>query len=98
MLGIITDTANPIHVKLSWFERGGFGHVWDSIISSQELGMEKPDPRIYLAVLRQLGLKVNQAVLVGHSSDELDGARIIEMIPRKLRWKRGRFGFSRTGL
>jgi putative hydrolase of the HAD superfamily len=79
LLGIITDTANPIHIKLSWFERGGFGHVWDSIISSYELGFEKPDPRIYTAALQQLGLTANQAVFVGHSPEELDGARAVGM-------------------
>lgn len=79
MLGIVTDTANPIHIKLSWFERGGFGHVWDCIISSKEIGVEKPDPRIYEAALRQLGISAGQAVFVGHSPEELDGARAIGM-------------------
>jgi len=75
LLGVITDTANPVHVKLSWFESGGFGNVWDSIISSQEVGMEKPDPKIYMAALQQLGLKADQAVFIGHSPEELEGAR-----------------------
>jgi len=75
MLGIITDTANPLYVKLSWFARGGFGHVWDSIISSQEVGIEKPDPAIYAACLVQLGLEASQALFVGHSPEELEGAR-----------------------
>jgi putative hydrolase of the HAD superfamily len=79
MLGIITDTANPIHVKLSWFERGGFGQVWDSIITSQEIGVQKPDPRIYSAALQQLGLLPCQAVFVGHSPEELDGAHAVGM-------------------
>jgi putative hydrolase of the HAD superfamily len=79
LLGIITDTANPIHTKLGWFERAGFGNVWDSFISSMELGFKKPDPRIYQAALTQLGLSVDQVVFVGHSPDELDGAREIKM-------------------
>jgi HAD superfamily hydrolase (TIGR01509 family) len=78
-LGIVTDTANPVHVKLSWFERGGFGNVWDSIISSHEIGVEKPDPRIYAAALQQLGLSAHQAVFVGHSQEELDGAGALGM-------------------
>ena len=75
LLGIVTDTANPIHAKLNWFERGGFGHVWDSIISSSELGTRKPDPRIYEAALEQLGVQAAQAVFVGHRAVELRGAR-----------------------
>jgi putative hydrolase of the HAD superfamily len=79
MLGIITDTAMPMHVKLAWFEQGGFGHVWDSIVSSKEVGVQKPDPIIYQAALEQLGLTVDQAAFVGHSPEELDGARAIGM-------------------
>ena len=74
MLGIVTDTANPVSAKLDWFERGGFGHVWDSIISSKEIGVRKPDPKIYYAALEQLGLPAEQAVFVGHKTSELEGA------------------------
>jgi HAD superfamily hydrolase (TIGR01509 family) len=79
LLGIVTDTANSISAKLSWFERGGFGHVWDSIISSMDIGTRKPDPRIYQAALQQLGLTPDQAVFVGHRVSELAGARAVGM-------------------
>ena len=77
LLGIITDTALPVHIKLSWFERGGFGDVWDSIISSKELGVRKPNPKIYQFALQQLGVSADQAVFVGHKSSELDGAKAV---------------------
>lgn len=79
LLGIITDTALPVHVKLNWFERGGFGDVWDSIISSRELGMRKPNPKIYQVALQQLGISAGQAVFIGHKISELDGAKTIGM-------------------
>jgi len=79
LLGIITDTAQPVHVKLNWFEKGGFGHVWDTIISSQEVELCKPDPKIYQAALQQLGISSQQAVFVGHKASELDGARAVGM-------------------
>jgi|GEM_PF-90848 len=79
MLGIITDTANPLHVKLKWFENGGFVHVWDSIISSYDLGYQKPAPEIYGAALQQLGLTANQVAFVGHDVNELKGARTAGM-------------------
>ncbi len=79
MLGVITDTAMPTHVKLRWFAQGGFGDVWDSIISSGELGFQKPDPRIYQAALSQLGLSPDQAVFVGHDPRELEGAKSVGM-------------------
>ncbi len=78
-LGIVTDTSSTVSVKLRWLERGGFGHLWDSIISSRELGVRKPDPKIYTAALNQLGLRPDETVFVGHKISELDGARRIGM-------------------
>jgi putative hydrolase of the HAD superfamily len=77
LLGIVTDTANSVHAKLRWFEKGGFGHVWDSIISSRELGRRKPDPAIYQAALDQLGVRPSEAAFVGHKASELDGAKAV---------------------
>lgn len=79
MLGIITDTANPLHVKLNWFDNGGFVHVWDSIISSKEVGIQKPAPGIYTAALQQLGVSASQAAFIGHEAEELDGAHKVGM-------------------
>ena len=79
LLGIVTDTANPIHVKLSWFEHGGFVHVWDSIISSKEVGMRKPEPGIYRAAMQQLGVTSERTAFVGHKAYELEGARAVGM-------------------
>jgi putative hydrolase of the HAD superfamily len=77
LLGIITDTANSVSAKLRWFENGGFGHVWDSIISSKEIGARKPDPRLYQAALQQLGVSTDQAIFVGHKVSELEGAQAV---------------------
>jgi putative hydrolase of the HAD superfamily len=79
LLGIVTDTANPLHAKLSWFERGGFGHVWDAIASSLDVGVRKPDPKIYCAALQQLGVSAEQTLFVGHKTSELEGARAVGM-------------------
>ena len=79
LLGIVTDTANPLHAKLNWFERGGFGHVWDAITSSLDIGVRKPDPKIYYAALEQLGVTVEQTVFLGHKKLELEGARAVGM-------------------
>ena len=79
LMGIITDAFQPVSKKLGWFELGGFGAVWDSIISSQEVGIRKPDPEIYQAALRQLGVNASEAVFVGHEAKELDGAKSVGM-------------------
>jgi putative hydrolase of the HAD superfamily len=73
-LGIITDTSVPISTKLSWFEKAGFGNVWDSVVSSQEVGLKKPHPKIYQVALDQLDVMPHEAIFVGHLPAELNGA------------------------
>ena len=74
-LGIVTDTAQPLYVKIKKLERGGIGHLWDSITPSSEVGVQKPDPKIYQLALQQLGVTSDQAIFVGHKTIELEGAR-----------------------
>ncbi len=74
-LGVVTDTAHPLHMKINKLERGGFGDLWDAIIASREVGIQKPDPRIYLLALQQLGIQPHQAIFVGHKATELEGAQ-----------------------
>jgi HAD superfamily hydrolase (TIGR01509 family) len=77
LLGIVTDTAHSVSTKLSWFESAGIGHVWDAFVSSLEAGVCKPDPRIYQAALRQLGVCPRETVFVGHKASELEGAKAV---------------------
>ena len=79
LLAIVTDSVNPVHAKLKWFESAGIGHLWDSFIASMEVGTRKPDPQIYHAALRQLGVPPTQAAFVGHKATELEGARQVGM-------------------
>jgi putative hydrolase of the HAD superfamily len=79
ILGIITDTAMPFSRKLSWFEEHGFGHVWDVVVSSKEIGIRKPAPVMYQKALEQVGLRAEEAVFIGHKAYELEGARKMGM-------------------
>ncbi|MEN6436231.1 MAG: HAD family hydrolase [Anaerolineaceae bacterium] len=79
ILGIISDTATPIQVKLDWFTKAGFGNVFDSFISSKEIGTRKPASLIYEEAFRKVGLKAGESVFVGHKASELKGARTVGM-------------------
>ena len=79
LLGIITDTTLPVHMKLKFFEDAGFGHIWDTIISSREMGVRKPAPLMYEQALQQVGVPASQAIFVGHKKSELDGAKTMGM-------------------
>ncbi|MRR29848.1 HAD family hydrolase, partial [bacterium] len=65
--------------KLNWFDHHGFGHVWDSVISSKELGVRKPSPLLYQTALAPGGILPGEAVFVGHNAGELQGAHAVGM-------------------
>ncbi len=79
LMGIITDTALPIHIKLRWLEKGGFGHIWDTVVSSREMGTRKPSTPMYAEAIEGMGLLPGQCIFVGHKTSELDGARKMGM-------------------
>ncbi|UCF10354.1 MAG: HAD family hydrolase [Candidatus Bipolaricaulota bacterium] len=77
LLGIITDTYHSKETKLGWLSRNGIAEVWDAFVSSHEEGVRKPDPAIYRAGLRRLGVTPHEAAFVGHKKAELDGAAAV---------------------
>lgn len=79
LLGIITDTALPISTKLGWFEKYGFGHVWDVVISSKEMGVRKPSPLLYQEALQVCHIDACETAFIGHKAYELEGARAVGM-------------------
>ena len=78
-LGIVTNSVATTADKLRWFREGGLTIAWDAIANSVEVGVGKPDPRLYLAALRQSGVEAADALFVGHKESELSGARAVGM-------------------
>lgn len=78
-LGVVTNTFNPPAEKNKWFETIGIDGIWDSYADSCELGVVKPDPKIYMAALKPLGVAPEDAIFVGHAQYEIDGAKAIGM-------------------
>ena len=78
-LGVVTNTFNPPAEKAKWFETIGIDGIWDSYADSCELGVIKPDPKIYLAALEPLGVAPENAFFVGHAQYEIDGAKALGM-------------------
>jgi len=52
----------------------GLGHLFDEVILSADLGIIKPDPRIYRQTLEKLGITADQAVFVDDRQLNVDGA------------------------
>ena len=62
------------------WQRSPLCHRLDAVVFSYELGVRKPDPRIYERALDLLGVAPTEAIFVGDGgSDEHRGARAIGM-------------------
>ncbi|NIS82742.1 MAG: HAD hydrolase-like protein [Anaerolineales bacterium] len=80
LLGVVTNTFISTDEKREWFRRIGIDEIWDSFATSCEIGIVKPDPRIYRAALDPLGVPANASAFVGHSAGELKGAQALGMV------------------
>jgi len=75
LLGIVTDTMYPLEWKKRRLEKAGVADFIDVIACSTDLGVHKPNPRIYLNAVQQANLVPAESVFVGHLAIELQGAR-----------------------
>lgn len=62
-LGIVTN--GPPDVQRDKVELLGLADLVDFVVISGEVGVEKPDPRIYAEALRRGGATVDEAVFIG---------------------------------
>ena len=53
----------------------GLHHFFDSVITSQEAGVEKPDIAIFEMAMERMGCKAENSVMIGNSfNDDILGA------------------------
>jgi FMN phosphatase YigB (HAD superfamily) len=82
-LGIISDTGfSPGRVLRGFLSRAGLLHRFDpaALTFSDEVGVPKPNPRIFWAALEALGVEPSQAVHVGDlRATDVAGARSVGM-------------------
>jgi putative hydrolase of the HAD superfamily len=61
-------------------ERYGFEELTDLIVYSHEVGMSKPDPRVYELTCERLGVRPGEAVFLDDVPAAVDGARRVGML------------------
>lgn len=62
-LALVTNGLAAVQKRR--FARSAIGHLFSSIVISEEAGMAKPDPRIFIPVLKKLGVKEHDVLFVG---------------------------------
>ena len=61
-------------------EEWKFADAFDEMIISAEVGMMKPDPRIYRLALERLGVQAEEAVFVDDMLRNLEGAQAVGIV------------------
>lgn len=89
-LGIITNTvtSREEHVRMA-LRKIDIEKYFNIIITSVDVGHEKPDERIFLTALRKLRIKPEEAVMVGNRiSKDIVGGNRMGMKTILFRWNK----------
>jgi len=73
-LALVSNCAVRIDKLIHSLGLAGF---FGCIILSYQVGVRKPDKRIYLEALRCLGLEAKECVFIAHEISDLEGAKEI---------------------
>jgi HAD superfamily hydrolase (TIGR01549 family) len=67
-LGVVSNTMSG--VSRDFLEREGLAGYFEVIVLSRDVGIRKPDPRIFSLALQRLGVEAFEAAHVGNSVEE----------------------------
>jgi len=81
VLGALTGR---IHSSEAELVRLGIRPYLHFVLCAGELGVQKPDPRMYREALARAGLPAEAVVLVGDQPDDVVGARSVGMTPVRI--------------
>ena len=75
--GLLSNAFSNLRQAIS--EVWKFADAFDEMIISAEVGLVKPDDRIYCLALERLGVSAEEAVFVDDFSSNIEGARLLNM-------------------
>lgn len=94
---ILTLLSNTSHNSENVLDKIPWMHYFDHVVLSHKIGIIKPDPRIYLIALTNMGLEPGNCMFVGDGgSMELDGAANVGMVTAKVMQPGQNLTFSRS--
>lgn len=80
VLALISNFDHPRHIRRV-MARHRLIPFFDSVVISGEVGIQKPDPRIFHLALHEARLTADDVVYVGDTRDDVGGARAAGIIP-----------------
>jgi len=73
VLGLVTDA--DVAVVNALLKHLGIRKYFNAIVTSEELGIKKPDPRLFLEAARRLSVRPENCVVIGDSWRDVEGGK-----------------------
>ncbi len=77
IIGILTDSVLPSNKIRDVLEE--YTAFISSIVSSRDIGVMKPHPKMYNTILSDLNVSAKYALFIAHDLDELEGAQKLQI-------------------
>ena len=78
-IGILTDLT--AHIQYRKLKQLGIIDAVDAVVTSEEVGTEKPDPKMFVRILEKLKMKPRETLMVGDNIvKDISGSRSTGMI------------------
>ena len=74
-VGLLSNAWNDLRQGMQ--QRFGFDGLFDELVISAEVGLAKPDPRIFRLAVARLGVQPEQAIFVDDVLANVEAARLI---------------------
>lgn len=87
ILALVSNFDHPPHIH-SLFSQLELSSLFDEMIISGEIGIDKPDPRIFQAALTKTGLASGNVWFVGDSIEDIEGSKSAGLKPVLINRKR----------
>ncbi len=88
-LGLVSNYDHPPYVK-KLIADYGLGGFFQTVVISGDVGVKKPDPRIFDPALRQTGLRPCEVAYIGDTEEDMAAAWSAGMMPVWIqRWTHG---------
>ena len=80
-LGLLTNTETSTARNVTKaLEKLGIGKYFSCVVTSVDVSLRKPDPRIFVYVMNELGVDPSEAIMVGNDMDaDITGANAVGM-------------------
>lgn len=79
-IALISNFDYPPHIYSVLFDMNLY-RFFDSIVISGEVGVKKPDPRIFSIALEQTDLQNNEVIYIGDAPEDIQGAKAADIRP-----------------